>query len=316
VVGRKFACLSIFRFVRVVRVVEPFALLFLLSLLPQFFLSAFGVRSLWFFRLTYIMHEFRLCLFPRDRFCNGQLLPIAQNTALFSLVGTTYGGDGRTTFGLPNLQGRVVMGPGNGPGLTNRRWGESGGTETVTLTQQQMPSHTHADTVAPEPHSHTTTSTPTVSDVVSGTCSLASSGSHVHNVLGHEHSYDYHVVQVDGTIDVVAYSVGTETQCMSTYVTSTGGQCFVETDLDARSVANGTTGPGDLMQSLTGSLPDGVCTTTGDVDLTGVSTSSANVVGTTQTSTPAFGSQQHNNMQPYLKLNYIIALTGIYPSRN
>ena len=66
-------------------------------------------------------------------FCNGQLLPIAQNTALFSLVGTTYGGDGRTTLGLPNLQGRAAMHPGNGPGLSSRRLGESGGRTTETL---------------------------------------------------------------------------------------------------------------------------------------------------------------------------------------
>lgn len=76
-------------------------------------------------------------------FCNGQLLPIAQNTALFSLIGTTYGGDGRTTTGLPNLQGRAPMHPGRGPGLTARRLGESGGTYDVTLTEAQMPSHTH-----------------------------------------------------------------------------------------------------------------------------------------------------------------------------
>ena len=76
-------------------------------------------------------------------FCNGQLLPIAQNTALFSLIGTTYGGDGRTTTGLPNLQGRAPMHPGRGPGLTARRLGESGGAETVTLSESQMPSHTH-----------------------------------------------------------------------------------------------------------------------------------------------------------------------------
>lgn len=77
-------------------------------------------------------------------FCNGQLLPIAQNTALFSLVGTTYGGDGRTTFGLPNLQGRVPMHPGRGPGLTSRRLGESGGSETVTLSGNQIGAHSHS----------------------------------------------------------------------------------------------------------------------------------------------------------------------------
>ena len=76
-------------------------------------------------------------------FCNGQLLPISQNTALFSLIGTTYGGDGRTTVGLPNLQGRAPMHPGRGPGLTQRRLGETGGAAQVTLTEQQMPQHTH-----------------------------------------------------------------------------------------------------------------------------------------------------------------------------
>ncbi len=80
-------------------------------------------------------------------FCNGQLLPIAQNTALFSLIGTTYGGDGRTTTALPNLQGRFTMHNGRGPGLTSRRLGERGGTETNTLTPAQMPSHTHTAVV-------------------------------------------------------------------------------------------------------------------------------------------------------------------------
>ncbi|MEA2002926.1 MAG: tail fiber protein [Actinomycetota bacterium] len=76
-------------------------------------------------------------------FCDGQLLPIAQNTALFSLIGTTYGGDGRTTTALPNLAGRAPMHPGNGPGLSSRRLGQSGGVETVALTEAQMPNHSH-----------------------------------------------------------------------------------------------------------------------------------------------------------------------------
>lgn len=85
-------------------------------------------------------------------FCNGQLMPISQNTALFSLLGTTYGGDGKSTFALPDLQGRSPMQHGQGPGLTRRFLGEMSGTETVTLMQAEMPHHTHQlQAVAPGP---------------------------------------------------------------------------------------------------------------------------------------------------------------------
>lgn len=84
-------------------------------------------------------------------FCSGQLLPIAQNSALFSILGTMYGGDGRTTFGLPDLRGRVPVGSktmGTGPGLSpNYQQGIKGGSETNTLTISQMPSHNHGVTV-------------------------------------------------------------------------------------------------------------------------------------------------------------------------
>jgi microcystin-dependent protein len=73
----------------------------------------------------------------------GQLLPISQNPALFSILGTTYGGDGRTTFGLPDLRGRFAMGSGSGPGLTSRRIGQKSGQERVTLSTNQIPSHNH-----------------------------------------------------------------------------------------------------------------------------------------------------------------------------
>jgi microcystin-dependent protein len=76
--------------------------------------------------------------------CNGQLLPISQNTALFSILGTTYGGDGRTTFGLPNLQGQTPLHTGQGPGLSDRQLGESGGEPSVTLNVSEMPLHAHA----------------------------------------------------------------------------------------------------------------------------------------------------------------------------
>lgn len=76
--------------------------------------------------------------------CDGQILPLSQNTALFSLLGTTYGGDGKSNFALPDLQGRAPMHPGQGPGLSLHDLGETGGSETVTLLESEIPSHAHA----------------------------------------------------------------------------------------------------------------------------------------------------------------------------
>ena len=76
-------------------------------------------------------------------FCNGQLLPLSQNTALFSLLGTTYGGDGKSTFALPDLQGNAPMHPGQGPGLSLHDLGETGGSDFVTLLTSEMPLHNH-----------------------------------------------------------------------------------------------------------------------------------------------------------------------------
>ena len=93
--------------------------------------------------------------------CDGQILPISQNTALFSLLGTTYGGNGQSTFALPDLMGRAPLHPGQGPGLSLYDLGEVGGTETVTLLPSEIPSHSHAlnantidvgDTNVPQPN--------------------------------------------------------------------------------------------------------------------------------------------------------------------
>lgn len=97
--------------------------------------------------------------------CDGQLLPIAQNTALFSLLGTNFGGDGRSTFGLPNLAGRSPMFWGTGPGLSERVLGETGGSETVTLLPSQMPNHRHGLKAALSP----TTGIPSASVALSPT---------------------------------------------------------------------------------------------------------------------------------------------------
>src|ERR1700722_3834600 len=94
----------------------------------------------------------QITLFPYNfaprgwAFCQGQLMSIAQNQALFSLIGTTYGGDGVTTYGLPDLRGGVPMSSGSGPALTPRTLGETGGVEQVTLNVTQMPQHTHIAT--------------------------------------------------------------------------------------------------------------------------------------------------------------------------
>jgi microcystin-dependent protein len=162
-------------------------------------------------------------------FCDGQLLAIAQNQALFSILGTTYGGNGQTTFALPDLRGRVPIGPRQGSGLTNRDLGETGGSESVTLTTNQMPLHTHGLTLA----------------------------MNVKNAAGNSRT------PVGGVLANEAAGV------TATYSTAT---------------------------------PD-----------SGATMSSGALTGAVGT---AGGSQPAGIMQPYLGMNYIIALEGIFPSRN
>lgn len=148
-------------------------------------------------------------------------MSIAQNTALFSLLGTMYGGDGRVTFALPDLRGRVPIGMGQGPGLSNYEQGQMAGTENVTLIQSQMPQHNHFLQVSSSP----------------GTSNNPA-----------------------GNVSAVASDVN-------------------EGAVNAYGTANDAT-------------------------------ASPKAVGI------AGGSQPHENMQPYLALNYCIALEGIFPSRN
>lgn len=111
-------------------------------------------------------------------FCNGQILLLSQNTALFSLLGTTYGGDGRSNFALPNLQGSLVVGAGQGPGLQLWELGETQGSSQVTLLQTEMPSHTHPVT-ATNARSSTASGTPGsglyLAAVIPGSCYVPSS---------------------------------------------------------------------------------------------------------------------------------------------
>jgi len=155
-------------------------------------------------------------------FCNGQIMPISQNTALFSLLGTTYGGDGKSNFALPNLQGNAPMHWGQGPGLSMHDLGETGGSDTVTLLQSEMPSHTHAI------------------NCVDGARVGGQSGSPTNATL----------VKTGGTPTNAYTSGATQNQTM----------------------------PSNMVA----------------------------VVG---------GSQPHNNLMPYLTLNFCIALQGVYPPR-
>jgi microcystin-dependent protein len=88
-------------------------------------------------------------------FCDGQILPLSQNTALFSLLGTTYGGDGKSNFALPNMQGNVPMHPGQGPGLSLHDLGETGGSDAVSLLESEIPSHSHTMMSLPAPANRT-----------------------------------------------------------------------------------------------------------------------------------------------------------------
>jgi len=151
-------------------------------------------------------------------YCNGQLLPIAQNTALFSLLGTTYGGNGQTTFALPDLRGRVALSSGQGPGLSNYDLGQFGGEETVTLTNVEVPVHNHL-------------------------------------VVAHNSNGAY--ARPQGRV------------------------------------------PGRLSGGTTG-----------------YAAASNGATMAPATITPTGGGQPHTNVQPYLTLNYCIALEGIFPSRN
>ena len=149
-------------------------------------------------------------------FCDGQILPLSQNTALFSLLGTTYGGNGQSTFALPDVQGRVPLHPGQGPGLSLRDLGEEGGSETVTLLLSEIPVHSH---------------------------SLTASAS-------------------DG----------------------------ISTSPEANLFAQGA-------------------------GIQEWGTNAPNTQFAPQALAPAGGDQPHNNLQPYLTLNYCIALQGIFPPR-
>lgn len=117
-------------------------------------------------------------------FCDGQLLPLSQNTALFSLLGTTYGGNGKSNFALPNMQGNAPMHPGQGPGLSLHDLGEMGGSATVSLLESEIPSHSHALMSLPAPGNQPTPSGNTFARVTGATPYLPPAGAPLVSLSG------------------------------------------------------------------------------------------------------------------------------------
>lgn len=151
-------------------------------------------------------------------FCDGQLLPIASNSALFSLLGTTYGGDGRTTFALPDLRGRTPIHPGTGPGLSTYVLGQRGGEERVTLNQLQIPSHTHFTSA-----SSTAQSTLMLSSKASSSAAPVTSGS-LGKVSAPPKSSNNAQIYNDEQPDVAQHIDSVQTEVGTTVnVQSTGG---------------------------------------------------------------------------------------------
>jgi len=266
--------------------------------------------------------------------CDGQILPINQNQALYSLLGTTYGGDGRTTFALPDLRGRTPIGPRQGPGLSDRNLGEKAGVQSVSLTEAQMPSHNH-----------------TLPDQFVNNVTGNTGGGQPHYNMQPYLGLNYAIAlqglfpsrSDDGTVrsgvdpfigevglfannfaprgwafcDGQLLQISENTALFSLLGTTYGGDgrtTFGLPDLRGRTAIGEGAGPGLTPRPL------GSKTGVENVTLTEAQMPShahtlplppsSDMTGSTG------GNQPHTNMQPSLALNYIIALQGIYPSRN
>ena len=266
--------------------------------------------------------------------CDGQLLPIAQNTALFSILGTTYGGDGRTTFALPDLRGRTAIHEGTGPGLTNRPLGERTGVEQVTLTQAQLPAHDHTlpwggatyDTGGGQAHTNMQPSLALnrIIGLQGYYPSRSVAGGDVSaSALGGVEPYIAEVSLFAGNFaprnwafcDGQLLSIAQNTALFSLVGTIYGGDgrtTFGLPDLRGRTAIHEGTGPGLTPRPL------GQMTGVEQVTLTEVQLAvhDHTLPPTSLLTGSTGGGQSHTNMEPSLALNYIIALYGIYPSRS
>lgn len=206
-------------------------------------------------------------------FCNGQTVPIAQNSAMFALLGTMYGGDGQTTFGIPDLRGRVVVGSqGNGPGLSPIAQGEKAGVNNVTIISNGAVSISLTSANLP-PHTHPAT--------------MSSTG-----------------LTATSTLNATSKGPGSAAPAANATLSSTG------TGPTSGAMYLATTGPAtDLVPLNT----ESVSTVVGG---NGTVTVGANTGGGQPLAAPVQTQALTSIMQPYLGLNYIIAMEGIFPSRN
>lgn len=210
--------------------------------------------------------------------CNGQIMPIAQNTALFSLLGTTYGGDGKSTFALPNLEGRIQIGSGQGAGLSEVAQGQEGGEERTMLLQNNLPSHSHAVEVQPKDQPINTVT--------------------VKDYQGQDLTTSYTAL---GTITASKSDGTTADSTAAVFAKSTLGPNHVKAYYKPSS-------PIDLTLS-------GVPASTQATD-NGLTAMDENGIDFTNVKAmPTGGGMPVNNMQPYLTMHYIIALQGVFPPR-
>jgi microcystin-dependent protein len=231
-------------------------------------------------------------------FCNGQLISIAQNSALFSLLGTMYGGDGQNTFALPDLRGRTPVGMGQGPGLSNIVQGEKAGSPTVTLLQTQMPAHNHAVPM--------TGAEVNINTTVTGTIKAGATASG---------NFPATKAATTGEVDIPVNKMGGPLVNGSNPSEGVLVTLPATTKIYTTAAANATySGKAVPVTKGEASIPQTPLNlpVSGSVDVP-ISTK-APVVGNATTAV-AGSNQPVGIMSPYLGLNYCIALEGIYPSR-
>jgi microcystin-dependent protein len=229
-------------------------------------------------------------------FCNGQILSINSNQALFSLIGTTYGGDGTTTFALPDLRSRVPIGAGQGPGLSNYPQGQKGGAEQVTLLEAQMPAHSHPVTLTGAQVSINVTAIATLNGVTA--------------------SGNFPATTVPVTGGEVTIPVNTTGGTSIRHTDPSKGLLAPTAAAAYSTLSNGTYGGKGTLTKGDVNIPQTPLKLPVSGSVSVPIKATTNVTGGSATTSPTGGKQGVDVRSPYLGLNYIICLYGIYPPRD